>query len=281
LPDFALDYGVLHEARKDLHDLADRISPTLNHSLFSELGKGDFGDAQDVFGSEALAGAVRTLYRFSKDPMNRAVDHLKQLGDIFGSVADAYFDVDAQIADGLGVMGSRMGLDEWRDKKAAWDYKNEHLDRCTPDKDGNVPDFCKATDPGPPPVDQVIDTKDGQVHTHLTLDGNNNVIKEETTVTHNGQTYTSVTTYTDGGHSYTTDTTYADGTKNHAETHVNDDGSGDMTVTDGDGKKTQYHRDGPGQEWKQVGGDTPKNNQNPGGTGGKSDDPYDHGPKID
>jgi hypothetical protein len=249
-----MDYTILNEARQDLHDLADRIEPTLKNSLFSQLGSGDLGDAQAILGNATLTSGFRSLYRLSQDPMKRAVDHLKKLGDTFGAVADGFFDVDAQIAEGLGVMGGRMGLDAWRDKKSAWDYRNSHLDQCKPDKQGKVPDFCSATDPGAPPVDQYIDTKDGQVHTHLTLDGDNNVIKEETTVTHDGQTYTSTTSYSDNGHSYVTDTVYADGTKNHAETHVNEDGSGTMTVTDGDGKKTDYQRGGPGQEWKPVGG---------------------------
>ncbi|WP_406087133.1 hypothetical protein [Kitasatospora purpeofusca] len=254
MPDFSMDYGVLHEARKDLHNLADRISPTLHDSLFSQYGSGKLGDAQAVFGDPNVTNGFRSLYRLSKDPMNRAVDHLKQLGDVFGAVADGFFDVDAQIADGLGVMGANMGLDQWRDRQAAWEYRNAHADQCHPGADGSVPEFCRATDPGVPPVDQTIDTANGSVHTHLTLDADHNVIKEETTVTHDGQSYTSTTSYSDHGRSFTTDTVYADGTKNHAETHLHEDGSGDMTVTDNDGTATQYHRDGPGREWQQTGG---------------------------
>ncbi|WP_146615949.1 hypothetical protein [Nonomuraea aridisoli] len=256
MPDFALDYSVLHEARKDLHDLADRIAPTLGGSDFANLGKGDFGDAQAIFGHAGLTNAFRSLYRLSKDPMENAVDRLKRLGDLFGSVSDAYFDVDAQIADGLGVMGAQLGLDEWRKDKAAWDYRNEHADKCVPDANGDMPDFCRATDPGAPPVDQVINTPNGQVHTHLTLDENNNVVKEETTVTHDDQSYSSVTTYSDGGRSYRTETTFSDGGRTVADTRItNDDGGGTMTVTDQDGKKTEYTRDNRSEEWKQVGGE--------------------------
>jgi hypothetical protein len=263
LADFALDYGILHSARQDLHDLADRIGPTLKDSVYAQLGRGDYGNAEDIFGNSELTASFRSLYRLSKDPMNRAEKNLRQLGDIFGSVADAYFDVDAQIADGMGVMGTEMGLDSWRSKKSAWDYRQAHAGECVPDANGKMPDFCQAADPGAPPVDQTIQTGDGTVHTHLTLDGNNNVIKEETTVTHNGQTYGSVTTYADDHRSYVTDTTYADGTKNHADVHINADGTGTMTVTDNDGKKSDYTRGGSGQEWKQVGGDPSS-----GGSGG-------------
>lgn len=262
MPDFAMDYAILNSARRDLHDLADRISPTLSNSLFSQYGSGRVGGSEAVFGDVNVSNGFRTLYRLSKDPMNRAVDHLKQLGDVFGSVADGYFGVDAQIADGLGIMGAHMGLDDWRGKKDAWNYRNAHADQCVPGPDGKLPDFCGATDPGAPPVDQTINTGNGQVHTHLTLDGDNNVIKEDTTVTHDGQTYTSSTSYTDNGRSYTTDTVYADGTKNHAETHLHDDGSGDMTVTDNNGVKTDHHRGGAGQEWQQVGGDPQQQDPN-------------------
>lgn len=265
LPDFAIDYSVLHEARKDLHDLADRIGPTLKNSDFATLGKGDFGDAESIFGDQTLTNAFRSLYRLSQSPMDNAVDRLKRLGDLFGSVSDAYFDADAQISDGLGVMGANMGLDDWRNKKDAWDYRNDHIDKCVPDKDGNMPSFCSATDPGPPPLDQTIDTPNGKVHTHLTLDDQGNVVKEETTVTSGDQTYTSVTTYTDGGRSYHTETTYADGGKVVADTHITeDDGGGTMTVVDQDGKKTDYTRDSRADQWKKVGGDADPHSDNDG-----------------
>lgn len=257
MPDFSIDYSVLHEAKKDLYDLADRIAPTLKTSDFATLGKGDFQDAKEIFGNDAVAGAFRSLYRLSKSPMEHAVDRLKRLGDLFETVSNAYFDADSQIAEGMGVMGAEMGLDEWRKDKAAWDYRNEHADLCVPGKDGELPGFCSATDPGPPPVDQVIKTGNGEVHTHLTLDADNNVIKEETTVTSGGQTYTSTTTYTDGGKSWRTETTFGDGSTSVAETHITEeDGGGTMTITDPEGTKTEYKRDSRGEKWEQIGGPT-------------------------
>lgn len=276
--DFALDYGTLHEARKDLHDLANRIGPTLKSSVFSELGDGTKSDAEAKFGNSDLTSAFRTFYRLASGPMKDAEDRLKQLGDTFGGVADGFFNTDAEISQGLGVMGGRLGLDEWRRKKAAWDYYNQNKDKCVPDENGKMPDFCYATDPGDPPTSFTVTADDGgKVQTQLTLDKNNNVTKEVTTVTHNGQTYTSVTTYSEDGKSHTTETTYADGTKTTSKTtygenrdsyttettdadgkksttvvDVKEDGSGTMTITDADGTKTEYRRNSRWELWKEV-----------------------------
>jgi hypothetical protein len=273
LRDFALDYGVLHSARKDLHDLADRIGPKLGETVFSQVGSIEYDGGDDVFGSDDVAASFRSLYRRSQHPMSKAENNLRQLGDIFGAVADGFFDVDAQIASGMGVMGSNLGLDAWKNKKtahddwvtakAAWDYRQQHAAQCVPDDNGHMPGFCyagdpgpKLADPGPPPLDSTITTGNGSVHTVLTLDDKNNVAKEESTITHDGQTYTSVTTYNANHHDYVTDTTFAGGSKSHADVHVNDDGSGTMTVTDGNGTKTDYTKSGPGAKWEKVGGDS-------------------------
>lgn len=273
--DFAIDYNVLHTARKDLHDLADRTGPTLKNSDFATLGKDDNGDAADVFGDAQLAAAFSTLYYRAKNPMEKAEDDLRQLGDIFGAVADAFFNMDAQIAEGAGVMGTEMGLGDWRAKHDAWLkhdqwVKDNNLwqqylankDKCQ--GDGDLPDYCRATDPGPepvdpgaPPTDHTITTPDGStVHTTLTLDDKYNVTKETTTVTTSkGQTYSSVTMYKDDGRSYSTDTTYADHSTSHSDVTINADGSGTMTVTDGDAKKSDYTRSGPGAQWVQISGE--------------------------
>jgi hypothetical protein len=264
VPDFAIDYSLLHGAKKDLHDLADRIGPKLKDTAFAQAAT-DYSDA-DVFGNAQLAASFRSLYRMAKHPMSEAEDKLRQLGDIFGAVADAYFDVDAQIADGMGMMGANLGLDDWRRRKEMWDYLQGHRDECVPGPDGKLPDFCGATDPGPPPSDYTVQTPNGSVTTHLTYDANHNVIKEDTTVVNGDQHYTSSTTYsadhktqttdtsfTDGSttHSVTTfgdhgssvtDTSSSDGSTTHTEITLNDGGGGTMAVTESGGKKTEYSR---------------------------------------
>lgn len=275
LVDFALDYTVLHTARKDLHDLADKIGPTLKSSDYATLGNDESGEAADVFGDAQLTAAFSTLYYRSKHPMEKAEDDLRQLGDTFGAVADGFFNMDAQIAEGAGIMSADMGLSDWIGKHKAWEGHDQWVkdhdlweqyqanpDACDVSDGQTAPDFCKAfdpgpepKDPGPPPTDKTLTTADGgTVHTQLTLDGDYNVVTEKTTVTTGaGQTYTSTTTYQDDHRSYVTDTTYADNSTAHSDVHINEDGSGTMTVTDGDGKKSDYTRTGTGAQWKLVG----------------------------
>ncbi|WP_033340946.1 hypothetical protein [Catenuloplanes japonicus] len=235
MPDFAIDYGLLHEARKDLHALADRIGPQLKDSAFAAVGS-SYGDADTVFGNATLGSAFRSLYLRSKSPMGKAEEDLRQLGDIFGAVADGYFDVDAQIANGMGMMGASLGLDEWRSDKEAWDYLQGHRSECVPDAEGKMPDFCSATDPGAPPTHYTVETANGSVTTDLTLDANNNVVKEQTTVVAGDQRYTSTTSYS--GNVQTTDTVYGDGSTTHSVTTTGEHGSSVTDTTAGDGSTT-------------------------------------------
>jgi hypothetical protein len=274
LVDFAIDYNVLHTARNDLHDLADRTGPTLKNSDFATLGKSRGGDALDVFGDAQLAAAFSTLYHRAKHPMEKAEDDLRKLGDTFGAVADAFFNMDAQIAEGVGVMGTEMGLSDWRAKHDAWMkhdqwVKDNNLwqqylaNKGVCQGDGQLPDYCRATDPGPEPqdpgpapTDHTITTPDGSTaHTTLTLDDKNNVKTETTTITTSkGQTYSSTTTYKDDGRSYVTDTTFADHSTSHSDVTIAPDGSGTMTVTDSDNNKSDFTRSGPGAQWVQTSG---------------------------
>ncbi|MEV5411070.1 hypothetical protein AB0K60_19795 [Thermopolyspora sp. NPDC052614] len=250
MADFAMQYSTLHEAKKDMHDLAGRVGPTLNDGVFADLGAGERGDAEAVFGNEDLALGFRSLYRLAKGPMSDAEKQLRELGDLFGAVSDAFFEADAQIAAGMGAMGSTLGLSDWLNDKAAWDYRNEHLSECVPGADGTMPDFCKATDPGPPPVDQYIATENGGVRTRLTLDDEYHVMKEEMTVTSGDQSYTTTTTYSDDRRSYTTTTVLSGGGTTVSEVKLDEHGGGTMIVTDPDGEKTEYRRSGPDQKWE-------------------------------
>ncbi|WP_432836674.1 hypothetical protein [Dactylosporangium sp. CA-092794] len=254
MPDFSLDYNTLYQIQSNLHTLADQIGPQLKDTAFAAEGNKDYGESDATFGNSSLAESFRLLYTMAEDPMNRAEERLKQLGDLFGAVADAYFNVDAQIADGLGILGGSFGLSNWRYEKSLWDYKQAHLDQCVAGPDGSMPYFCSATDPGAPPLDVTTSTGNGSVRTQLTLDDQGNVIREESWITHDGHSYHSVTNYTNDRNDYTTVTTFADGSTNTTVVHLNPDRSGTMSVTGSDGKVTQYTRSGPDSGWQEVGG---------------------------
>ncbi|MGW1725711.1 hypothetical protein ACWCQK_22580 [Streptomyces sp. NPDC002306] len=284
MPDqLKIDYDVLNDAKRDLESLASSIGPLLDNSTFSRMGQREYSEyssspsyeALELLGDATLAEAVADFYDNAHSTMSRADKGLKELAGAFGSVGEAFLSFDSELAQGMGVTGANLGLQNYFQQKAQWDYKQSHLDQCVAGPDGTMPDFCSATDPGPtPPLDQTITTERGNAHTHLTLDANNHVIREESTVTYDGKTYTSVTNYTNNGLSYTTDSSYPDGSTVHSETNLNQDGSGSMVTTSSDGDRTEYTRgprDGSGDQpdWQQVGGNT----DGDGGSGDPDDDP--------
>jgi hypothetical protein len=268
MPDkLRIDYNILNDAKAALQDLAGNIKPLLDEGLFNTLAS---EDSSLVLGSSDVDLAVTGLHSNASGTLGRAHDGLIELSNSFGSVGEAFLSFDSGIAQGMGITGSSLGLSNYFRDKAQWDYFQAHQDQCVPGADGKVPDFCHATNPGDtPPLDQVITTDRGSVHTHLTLDGNNNVVKEESTVTYDGKTYTSLTTYSNDGRNITTDSGYPDGSTVHNETYLNPDGSGSMYTRNSDGSWTNYSRppknaDGTQPDWVWTAGSTDPNNSSSG-----------------
>ena len=238
MPDrLKLDYNLLNDAKRDLEDLAGNIKPTLDNSLFSTLAN---QDSSSILGSNAIDLAVTDLHTNAQGTMTKAEDGLKKLANSFGSVGEAFLQFDAEISQGMNATNSNLALSNYYRDKSQWDYYQEHKSEC--DGPGEKPDFCSATDPGQPPLDQTITTDRGNIHTHLTVDDKGNVTKEETTVTYDGKTYSSVTTYGDDRHHIVTDSTYPDGSTVHNDTQLQGDGSGTMKTTNSDGTWSEFTR---------------------------------------
>jgi hypothetical protein len=271
VPEIKIDYDVLNKAKRDLEALAGEIGPLVTNGIFGRLGRANTrggvrgvprnSEAESIFGNHAVAGAVASFHSNAGNTMKRADKGLKELAAAFGSVGEAFRQFDTELAAQVGVMSANLHVQNWRQQKAQWDYKQSHLGDCK--GPGKLPDFCSATDPGNAPPDFQVNTPNGgSIKSHVDVDDQGHVIKEETSVTYDGQTYTSTTTY--NGPSYTTDTTYPDGSTTHTVASVNDDGSGTMTVTGSDGSHTEYTRgpkgaDGKAPEWQLSGGDKPDN----------------------
>ncbi|MEV8377077.1 hypothetical protein AB0P21_30330 [Kribbella sp. NPDC056861] len=278
MPDkLKMNYNLLNDAKRDLHQLADDLIPSMDDDAFQGLGD---GTSDDILGSSDISYAVYTLHSNASYTMGKAKDGLTKLGDSFGSVGEAFLQFDAEIAQGMNATNSSLALSNWQRNKDQWDHKQSHLDECVGDKQ---PEFCGATDPGAAPLDQTIVTDRGNIHTHLTLDDKGNVIKEETTVTYDGKTYASVTTYdsthnhivtdstypdgstvhnvtdiaTDGGSTSTSTSTDTDGKVDTTTTNITKDGSGTQTVTNADGTKHEFTRGaddwrGTSQPWVET-----------------------------
>ncbi|MER5796029.1 hypothetical protein [Streptomyces sp. NPDC001980] len=267
MPDqIKIDYDTLNTAKASLQALADGIGPLFGKGLFANLGDPALEDrVTDVVGDEFVADALSVLYSNAHNTMTQSVKGLNELAGAFGSVSDAFAAFDSQLAQGWSISDANLKLSNYQHDKAQWDYKQAHIDQCVlPGPDGSLPDFCSATDPGEPPLDQTISTPHGDIHTKLTLDGNGNVVMEESSVTYNGQTYYTSTTFdttTTGSettsHSHT-NTTYPDGSSVQSDVYTKNDGSGTMVVTNSDGDQVTYSRgpkdaSGNQPDWVQTG----------------------------
>ncbi|MEW2497758.1 serine/arginine repetitive matrix protein 2 [Streptomyces nodosus] len=306
--DFSIDYSALQTVQQKMRNLADDAGSGGATGVFREIGEATASERRSVLGSADLSSAFNLFYSRSSSRTKQAKDGLTQLADTFKGVSDTFFQADAQLASSGGLMGSKLGLDDWKNQKAAYDqwasddkawhdylekigaadYFDQHPDAhigdvCSAD---SPPGFCEAwqndldnhdvtvpDDPGAPPpkpsddppTSYTYEDEKGKVDVRLELDDDHNVMKETSTITTpNGQSYTSVTTYDsapqyvtfeDGTRmdvrDYTMETTYADGSKTTSTVVINDDGSGTMTMTDGDGKVTVSTRSGPDADWSE------------------------------
>lgn len=235
MPDFAIDYALLEQVQKRMRDLAGTADSGGAQGALKELGDSSISEIKQVMGFSDVSGAMWNFAQRSSSRAKDAKDGLEKLAGIFESVADGYFQVDADMAGSAGVMGSSLGLDKWKQDKSDWErydadtktwndflkeigadgYFKEH-----PDADINsvcsaedAPGWCEAynahddppTAPGPPPdvprpgdtppTEYTIQTDAGSTHVKLTLDDDHNVMKEESTITAGDQSYSSVTTY--------------------------------------------------------------------------------------
>jgi hypothetical protein len=234
MPDFSIDYSVLHDVETRMHKLAEEAGSGGAGGVFRELGEGDSGDRRAVLGNAGLSTAFATFYRMSARRTGEAEDGLKELASVFKSVADTFFDADSQLASGAGVMGASIGLDQWRDQDAAydawaadraeWDAYLEKIgaaDYFEANPDASIGEVCSAddapgwcqtwmddndapSDPGEappkpseePPTSYTYEDENGTIDVQLELNENHEVMKETSTITTtNGQSYTSVTEY--------------------------------------------------------------------------------------
>jgi hypothetical protein len=232
--DFSIDYSALHTVQKKMHDLADQADSGGATGAFKEVGEDTSSERRAVFGDSGLSSAFNLFYRRSSSRTKQAKDGLGQLADVFSSVANTFFDADAQLSSAAGLMGSSIGLDEWKndtaayeawqEDKTAWDayldkigageYFDQHPDAdigevCRAD---GAPSWCEtwqndedAPDPpGPapekpsadPPTEYTYEDEHGTVEVKVELNDQHDVMKETSTITTpDGQSYTSVTTY--------------------------------------------------------------------------------------
>ncbi|MYW00157.1 serine/arginine repetitive matrix protein 2 [Streptomyces sp. SID3343] len=220
--DFAIDYNNLHTIQSKLRALAEKAD-TGTPGAFRDLGEALAGERKAALGSSSLSYAFNNFYHHSKSRTGKAKEGLNELADTFKAVSDVFFDGDAKISAAAGLMTKSLGIDQWRDTKAAhdkwladkakWDeylagigatgFFRDHPEESIrhtchgPD----APAWCaawkaKGEDSAPPnPGDEPPKPADkpptsyhhqdehGTIDVNVELDENNNIIKETSKIT--------------------------------------------------------------------------------------------------
>jgi hypothetical protein len=231
MADLVIDYSLLHRLAGNMRTLRTNVETDLHLSngmaVASEAGPVGPG----AVGDQYLYGALVAFYGATRGPFNDALDALDQLSNLFGGIADAYFNVDADLkASGLDTLAQMTG-GNWQSQQAAYD---EYLKRKA---DGTWPN-----DQPPPPKPADTPPATPAPGTQVTYDDQGRVLTQTTTVTTaDGQTYAKTTTYRYGADpnaapEYSSTVTYAGGQTMTLDKHNNPDGSYTVTSTTGDGK---------------------------------------------
>ncbi|MER5948624.1 serine/arginine repetitive matrix protein 2 [Streptomyces sp. NPDC001904] len=121
MADFSIDYSLLQQVQQKMHSLADQADSGGATGAFKDLGEAAASDRRGTLGHAGLSTAFNLFYRRSSSRTKDAKDGLNQLADMFASVANTFFDADAQLAGSAGLMGQSIGLSDWRNEKAAHD----------------------------------------------------------------------------------------------------------------------------------------------------------------
>ncbi|MFI1380144.1 serine/arginine repetitive matrix protein 2 [Embleya sp. NPDC020886] len=235
MADFAIDYTNLHEINTKLRNLANQADSG-SGGAFRELGEAGAAERRAALGTSGLSTAFNSFYHHSRSRTAKAKEGLNKLADNFKAVSDLFFNEDARISGGAGLITAGLGLDKWRNAKAAhdkwladkakWDAYLASIGatdyfRAHPDEtirhvchDPEAPAWCAAwiakgedgtpVNPGEeppkpddkPPTSFHYEDKNGKIDVSVELDKNNNIIKETSTIT-NPQ-----------GQNYETTTTY-------------------------------------------------------------------------
>ncbi|MEV7520378.1 serine/arginine repetitive matrix protein 2 [Streptomyces sp. NPDC091371] len=231
--DFAIDYGLLNKVQTKLRDMADEANTGSGSGSYHDTGEALASERRRILGTYDMSAEFNYFYTTSKKRQGQAKEGLNKLADLFKGVSNAWFAADSQIAAGAGLMTKSLGLEEWKDKKKAYDqwvsdrdkweaylkkigaseYFRDHpgasiSDVCSAD---GAPGWCQAwrddkdppKPPGPqppkpsdtPPLHYRQETSSGSIDVKLEVDKDNNIIKETSTVTAHGQTYTTTTEY--------------------------------------------------------------------------------------
>ncbi|GAB2901064.1 hypothetical protein [Streptomyces mayteni] len=126
--DFAMDYEKLYAMQRGLHALAEKADTGGGNGVWEEVGSETASANESVFGNYDLAYQFQLFYGKSKVRIDEGKDKLERFGDMFGGVADALFQQDAQIAATAATDAANSLFDNWKQEKLAveeWERRND------------------------------------------------------------------------------------------------------------------------------------------------------------
>jgi hypothetical protein len=126
--DFAMDYDKLYAMQRGLHALAEKADTGGGTGVWEEVGSETLSANEELFGVYDVAYQFQIFYGKSKVRIKEGKDKLKQFGDMFGGVADALYEQDAQIATTAATTAANSLFDNWKQEKLAveaWEERND------------------------------------------------------------------------------------------------------------------------------------------------------------
>ncbi|GAB3107874.1 hypothetical protein GCM10027160_05100 [Streptomyces calidiresistens] len=158
--DFSIDYSVLHQVRENMLELAEEAGSGGASGDYRDLGEANAGERRAVLGHSGLSEAFNLFYTVSRARVKEAKDGLEELGNLFGGVADGFFNVDSQLAQSAGASKAAGNLDNWRadteayqqweSDRAAWERYLESIGvsaQDISDPEFSLHEACSVDDP--------------------------------------------------------------------------------------------------------------------------------------
>ncbi|GAA2680070.1 hypothetical protein [Streptomyces lunalinharesii] len=251
MPDFLIDYETLYK----LGTKAGELKKTVDDAQAHDTGTTRY--TEDQLGSWTTPEVLGDFYQAWRYAFQRAQEVLGSVEGTFTSVAKAWFDQDAALAAGARQQAAQFDYADYQGRAAAyqsweklsqtyvtmhhWDESGNLVEEKVALADqSNKPDL-----PGEPPKEFNYTNPDGSTNNTTFTYGDDGKVKGTTTSVTNkdGLSYKENTSFSgDGG--YKTDIDHSDGKSTHVAMVVSPDGStGTRTLTDEDGKKTEYKGD--------------------------------------
>ncbi|MFI7079311.1 hypothetical protein ACIBO1_18625 [Micromonospora sp. NPDC049903] len=260
MADLVLDYALLHRLAGSMRELKSRIQFDVDTGSRRSVvtSDGSVVDSSQV-GNSSLYASLSAFFYACHTPFKDSMDLLDELAGTFDGIAQAYFELDADIAGKVNLDRLRADIAGWQSDTAAYerylDLKDRQITFQYYDEHGNLVDGSvpvwtgdPVPEPGEVPTSKAGTSPVGSNDVVAVVDDQGRIVSETTTVdSGDGLTYTETTRFTyhdtDGDGEpdvvdFTSTIQHSDGTEETIEKKTNPDGSYVVTSTTDEGTTT-------------------------------------------